>query len=351
MAQKKITIRTIAEHCGVSVSTVSLVINNKPGIRPGVRELVLKTIEELGWRSNSLGGRFGNVTEVVLVGNPWLLSNFGGHPTQLTMARLIEKFEERGIISSTYYGRNLEVMRNCLERRPMAVVVFSSNFLLRDAIEKLCAAGIRVVIAHAEWSEAICPRVHSDHVNAGRLAGRKLREAGCEHPAFFGGLGLRVHCTEWEELGSPVAEYLTGLTEEFPAFDFHRDMVGDAFGDVAEVAHMLQYGEYDGWIFQLRQFFNRFAFLRERLEKECVLPGIRRMITFDTAIQPSFPLSRYGCLAENSEKIAELVFQLVTASKTPEPMEYAIPYLWRADEGDYTTISSGADAAGAALLA
>ena len=339
MTQKKITIRTIAEHCGVSLSTVSLVINNKPGIRPGVRELVRKTIEELGWRRNSLGSRFGSGGEVVLVGNPWLLtmSNSGGHPTLLTMSRLIEKLEERGIMSSVYYGRNLEVLRSCLDNCPMAVVVFSSNFLLRDAIEKLCAAGIRVVIAHAEWSEAICPRVHSDHVNAGRLAGRKLQEAGCRHPAFFGGLGVRVRCSEREELGSPVVDYLSGLLEEFPHFDFRHDMVGDAFGDVAEVTRMLQEGKYDGWLFQLRQYFDRFSFLRKQLEDNGKAPEIRRIITFDSAIQPSFPLSHYGCLAENSEKIADLVFQLVTADEKPEPMEYAVPYLWRADEKDYAT--------------
>lgn len=57
MAEKKITIRTIAELCGVSVSTVSLAINNKPGVRPGVRELIRKTIEDLGWRCNNLGSR------------------------------------------------------------------------------------------------------------------------------------------------------------------------------------------------------------------------------------------------------------------------------------------------------
>lgn len=335
MAEKKITIRTIAELCGVSVSTVSLAINNKPGVRPGVRELIRKTIEDLGWRCNNLGSRLGGFSEgesVALIANPWLLTNYGGHPVQSTMAKLIEKFEEQGIIPAVYYGRSLEALENCLKSRPAAVVVFSNNFLLKGAIERLLEAGIRVLIAHAEWRDAICPRVHSDHVGAGRLAGRKLREAGCVRPAFFGGFGSYVHCPELKAFESPMPDYFAGIRESYSEFDFRTDAVGDVFGDTTEVVRMLVGGTYDGWIFQLRQYFECFAFLRERVPE--TVP-VRAMITFDTADRPSYPVSRHGCLAENSRKIAELIFELATAVETPEPLEYTVPYLWRAAEKDY----------------
>lgn len=44
------TMADVAERAGVSTSTVSLVLNNKPGISPEVRAAVLKAANELGYR-------------------------------------------------------------------------------------------------------------------------------------------------------------------------------------------------------------------------------------------------------------------------------------------------------------
>ena len=44
-----ITIKDVARKAGVSVSTVSLVINNKPGVTDATRQKILKTIDELNY--------------------------------------------------------------------------------------------------------------------------------------------------------------------------------------------------------------------------------------------------------------------------------------------------------------
>ena len=44
------TVADVAERAGVSTSTVSLVLNNKPGISPEVRAAVLQAVNELGYR-------------------------------------------------------------------------------------------------------------------------------------------------------------------------------------------------------------------------------------------------------------------------------------------------------------
>jgi DNA-binding LacI/PurR family transcriptional regulator len=44
------TMAEIAEKVGVSISTVSLVLNDKPGISPDLREVVLKAAREVGYR-------------------------------------------------------------------------------------------------------------------------------------------------------------------------------------------------------------------------------------------------------------------------------------------------------------
>ncbi len=47
------TIKDVAERCGVSVSTVSRVLNNKPDVSAGVKEKVMRAIEELHYVPNS----------------------------------------------------------------------------------------------------------------------------------------------------------------------------------------------------------------------------------------------------------------------------------------------------------
>jgi len=46
------TIGTVAKSTGVSMMTVSRVVNNKPGVAPATRERVLRAIEELGYAAN-----------------------------------------------------------------------------------------------------------------------------------------------------------------------------------------------------------------------------------------------------------------------------------------------------------
>jgi DNA-binding LacI/PurR family transcriptional regulator len=53
-AKKRCTIKDIAERSGVSISTVSLVLNGNPRISAATRDRVLKTIERLGYQPNRM---------------------------------------------------------------------------------------------------------------------------------------------------------------------------------------------------------------------------------------------------------------------------------------------------------
>ena len=48
---KKVTLKDVAEEAGVSVATVSLVINGKPNVSEEVRKRVFKAIDVVGYRS------------------------------------------------------------------------------------------------------------------------------------------------------------------------------------------------------------------------------------------------------------------------------------------------------------
>ena len=47
------TIKDIAKLCGVSVSTVSRVLNDRPDVSPAVREIVLEAVRESNYVPNN----------------------------------------------------------------------------------------------------------------------------------------------------------------------------------------------------------------------------------------------------------------------------------------------------------
>ena len=49
------TLRDVAAHAGVSVGTVSRVINREPNVAPALRERVEAAVQELDYRPNMLG--------------------------------------------------------------------------------------------------------------------------------------------------------------------------------------------------------------------------------------------------------------------------------------------------------
>jgi len=49
---KRITIKDVAEETGLSIAAVSYVLNNKDGVRPETREMVLSAVERLGYVPN-----------------------------------------------------------------------------------------------------------------------------------------------------------------------------------------------------------------------------------------------------------------------------------------------------------
>lgn len=49
-----VTIKEVAQHAGVSIATVSRILNDRPGFKPATKQKVLEAIDELGYRPNAL---------------------------------------------------------------------------------------------------------------------------------------------------------------------------------------------------------------------------------------------------------------------------------------------------------
>jgi LacI family transcriptional regulator len=74
--ERRATVRDIAAHAGVSIATVSRVLNEQPNVAPETRILVLHAVEQLASRAPSVRGRAAQ--GAVYVRCPYLLSDYFG---------------------------------------------------------------------------------------------------------------------------------------------------------------------------------------------------------------------------------------------------------------------------------
>ncbi len=243
---RKITIREIAEHCGVSMATVSRAINGNSYVGPELRRKIREYLEDVGWEPRNLSEKIqGRLNpEVVVVASLNLLD-------QLDSARelklLLTELHRVGFHSSLRLGHRSESLRRCLEERPALVVLNGFSDRLREDVKKLRDAGIRVV-GIGETNDSPCPLVMSDHFSAGREAAETLRKNGARRIALFAAMGAQSHPDNLEKIYSRSAKIIRGIQETFPDFEPAIDAVSDCFGDLAEFKRMLASGIYDGWV-------------------------------------------------------------------------------------------------------
>ena len=80
-----ITIRDVARQAGVSVATVSRVLNNSALVSPDTRDVVMKAVTQLGYRPNANAQAL--ATELALLGAAGKLDREATHCFMPTLVR------------------------------------------------------------------------------------------------------------------------------------------------------------------------------------------------------------------------------------------------------------------------
>ena len=184
------TMRRIAEELGVSVTTVSKVLNERTDIGAATRARVLARVEELGYRPNavarSLSLRRTHTLGVVI---PDLMHSF--------FVEIVSGIES--VVSDRGYGlllcssgedarkerRELEMLR---ARQVDGLVVASADAGNADLLQQLASLGAALVlIDRDDHPELECHRVLTDDVLVGRLATEHLISLGRRSIAHLAG--------------------------------------------------------------------------------------------------------------------------------------------------------------------
>jgi LacI family transcriptional regulator len=229
-ATRRPTIVDVARHAGVSKSTVSLVLQNSPLVRPTTREQVQRAMAALNYVYNrsaaTLRGAGTGLIGLVIndLRNPFY-TEFAAS-AQMTFARhgyatVIANVDENPGIQAHVIGSMIE--------HGVSALVISPAYGNGAVFDRIARAGIPAlqVLRLLDARTDLFPFASLDYASGGRRAARHLVEMGAQRIAFVGGLEDRSVTRE------RMSGYLAVLKEAGlapvaipgrPARAFGRDM-------------------------------------------------------------------------------------------------------------------------------
>lgn len=181
------SIRDVASAAGVSLGTVSNVLNGRGRVSPATAALVQAVIDELGFVRNDAArqlraGRSRTIGLIVLeASNPFFADVARGAEQRAREAGMFVLQAN----SDDERERELSAVALFAEQRVAGVVVSPVGDDLSH-LERLTARGVQVVLLERTTSSAL-PSVTVDNVAGGRIAVEHLIELGHRRIAFVGG--------------------------------------------------------------------------------------------------------------------------------------------------------------------
>lgn len=187
MEKKKVTLKDIAARTGLSVNTVSRVLNKKPYYTKDVEARVNAACKELGYivDMNASGLRSGSTRTIAILYDD-LVNPFYSYTTDI----ISKRFEKSGYNSIMFSNNDrspyvdYELIRSVMARKPDGILSFLEP--AEDMVEFIKNAGIPFIIFGRDGSPYGMAGVAADEVAGGRAAGEHLLSCGYRSPAYLG---------------------------------------------------------------------------------------------------------------------------------------------------------------------
>jgi DNA-binding LacI/PurR family transcriptional regulator len=175
-AQKLPTIRDVARLAGVSIQTVSAVVNGKPGITEATARRVRAAIDKVGYRPHSLAASMRTRKTFTIA----LIVSDIGNPYLARMASAVERHAQTLGYSTVFYSthedveREVEAVRLAAHRwvDGMLIVSTQDNAPSFDLLRSMEGTSVVPIERIPQGYEGPC--VSFDNAAAGRLAARHL---------------------------------------------------------------------------------------------------------------------------------------------------------------------------------
>jgi DNA-binding LacI/PurR family transcriptional regulator len=228
--QRTPTIRDVARHAGVSVATVSRVLNDVPVVRAEMRDRVRAAIGELGYRPSS------TARSLSLGGAPTIgvVAPFFTSPSVVERLRgVVERVGERGYDLMLYDietpAQRVDAFREFARHARVDGLLVLSLPLRADEVAALRGENLPVVLVDAEHHGVA--HVATDDIRGGELAAEHLVARGHRRIGFVGDVAANPFgftSSERRRRGLRVALERAGIVPDTAFERFGRHHRADA---------------------------------------------------------------------------------------------------------------------------
>ncbi|TGE33760.1 LacI family DNA-binding transcriptional regulator [Desulfosporosinus sp. Sb-LF] len=210
------TIRDVARLAGVSVATVSRVVNKTDSVNPETARQVQKAIEQLQYEPNAvargLAGKKMGIIALILpdILNPFFPALARGvedvaHKKGLTV--ILGNSDDLGLKESSYI--------KVLKKKYVDGFIIASNTIREEDVEALRKERIPIVLLDRGLNTAACAVIRSNNREGAKLAVQHLIEQGCQRIAHIYGppefITARERLLGYEEIARELSEYSPSL--------------------------------------------------------------------------------------------------------------------------------------------
>lgn len=191
MEKQSITIYDVAREAGVSMATVSRVVNGNPNVKDATRQKVLNVIEKLDYRPNAIArGLASKKTTTVGVIIPDITNvYFSSLARGIDDVAAMYKYNIILANSDESYQKEIHVL-NTLLAKQVDGIIYLGHMLADDVRQAFIRSRTPVILAGAIDPSAQIGSVNIDYVEATQTATKQLIATGNKHIALVTG-GLK----------------------------------------------------------------------------------------------------------------------------------------------------------------
>lgn len=181
--KKRVTIKDIANHLGVSYGVINKAINNKSGISESMKKKVLDTAEELGYRVNKVAQCMARSTitiGVILPSNPHEYYNCAKKAVDKELERLLD-YNIQGICYTIKNENSVREISNafkkCVDDGVHGIVMcVAPPFGMNQILKEIEDTDIKVAVIGypSVESDKIIYAVHTDAYRSGQIAAHMM---------------------------------------------------------------------------------------------------------------------------------------------------------------------------------
>lgn len=218
-----ITIYDVAREAGVSMATVSRVVNGNPNVKPTTRKKVLDAIERLGYRPNAVArGLASKKTTTVGVIIPDISNVFFAE-----LARGIEDiatmYKYNIILSNSDQNKEKELhLLNTMLGKQVDGILFMGGHITSEHVEEFKKSPVPIVLAATIEENNEIPSVNIDYEQAAYDAVHYLIEKGHKNIGFIAG-----PLEEPSNMDFKLAGYRRALDDANLPYDDTNIYIGD----------------------------------------------------------------------------------------------------------------------------